>query len=336
MRLRAVLALLAAAAAPAQGPAALTVALPDAPVTEPARRLLLQPYADATETTLAEPPWDGTQAGLKAAGADIALLRAPLLAAACAAGLLEKIDWDRLVRERFVAGAASDCGLPVGVAATALAWDRDRVPGTPGWGDFWDVAKHPGRRGLQRAARGTLEIALLADGVNPNDVYRTLRTAEGVDRAFRKLDQLKPYVEWWDKPSQPVQYLAAGRALMVSVPAETLATAPAGKTPRHFAVNWSGSLNEPVSLAVLHGAAHAEAAVAALVIASDLARQALFAEASGLGPGNRDAVDLLPDAARQASPSLPQNLQGGLTLDEGFWGENGAKLEARFAQWLGK
>ncbi len=335
MRVWAVLGLLAAAAAPAPpaGPVAISAAIPAGPLQEAAKRLLLKPYADATATTLGQPAWDGAMASLAATGADLALLDAPSLAAACAKGTVVRLDWNRLGRDRFLGPAVSDCGMGVGLEATALAWDAGRIHDAPNWSDFWDVAKHPGRRGLPPRARGTLEIALLADGVPSGDVYRTLRTSEGVDRAFRKLDQLKPYVEWWSKPSEPAQFLAAGRVLMIAAPASGLVLADrTGRKPHHFAVNWSGGLIEPVSLAVLQKAPHAAAAAAALVIASDLARQAQFAEATGLGPANKDALPLLPAEVRAMTPTLA----GALVVDEGFWAENGAKLEARFQAWLGK
>ena len=53
------------------------------------------------------------------------------------------------------------------VFSTVLAWDKDKFHGSPSWGDFWDVAKLPGKRGLRRGVVGNLEIALLADGVAP-------------------------------------------------------------------------------------------------------------------------------------------------------------------------
>jgi putative spermidine/putrescine transport system substrate-binding protein len=188
---------------------------------------------------------------------------------------------------------------------------------------------------LQKTARGNLEIALMADGVSPGDVYRTLRSNDGVDRAFRKLDQLKPYVEWWDKPGQPAQSLASGKVLLTTAPAAGIAQADATQH-RHFAVQWGGSLYEVISLAVAHGTPHATGAMDALTVAFDIARQALFAEATGLGPGVKDAVALLPAEAKAASPALPANLQPGLPIDEGFWADNHDKLEARFAAWLAK
>src|SRR5690606_21264159 len=54
----------------------------------------------------------------------------------------------------------------------------------------------------------------MADGVAPGDVYKTLSTPEGVDRAFAKLDQLKPDIQWWEAGAQPPQMLAAGDVSM--------------------------------------------------------------------------------------------------------------------------
>jgi putative spermidine/putrescine transport system substrate-binding protein len=218
------------------------------------------------------------------------------------------------------------------VSATVLAWDSQKWQGAPNWGDFWDVAKHPGRRGLQKTARKTLEIALMADGVSAGDVYRTLRSPDGVDRAFRKLDQLKPYIEWWDQPGQPAQFLGSGKVLLTSAPA---APWPAGGKV-HIGVQWAASIDEVTFWAVLHDLSHPLAAQAAIDIAVDAARAAGFARASGLAPATHGGVALVAADARAQTATIPANLQGALTLDEGFWLENGEKLEARFAAWVAK
>ena len=36
-----------------------------------------------------------------------------------------------------------------------------------------------------------LDILIIADGVNPKDVYQIMDTPEGIDRAFAKLDEIK-------------------------------------------------------------------------------------------------------------------------------------------------
>ena len=316
-------------------PGPLTVWLPPGASKDlPAK--LLTPYAEATGTELTKPAWDGAALdGLKAAPADLVLVSGAQLLAGCKSQTLGKIDWNALGRDRYLPQAVSDCGVGAYVSATALAWDRDKLPATPSWADFWDVAQHPGGRGLQRTARGNLEFALLADGVGAGDIYRTLRTNDGLDRAFRKLDQLKPYIIWWDQPAQPAQLLSAGRVLLTSAP-----TAPlllnADATRRHYGLQWTGSLTELQSWAVPQNAAHPAAAAAALAIAGDIARQALFAKATDLGPTTRGAVDLLPASVNAGSPSTPAHLQGALAIDEGFWAENEDKLQARFAAWAAK
>jgi putative spermidine/putrescine transport system substrate-binding protein len=325
----------AANPATANGPPALAVAIPPG-AAAPALRDALKPYGEATSTALAEMAWDGAALdGLKPKLPDLVLVSGANLLAWCKSGALVHLDWAALGRDRYLPQATSDCGAGAYLGALALAWDRDKLAVTPRWTDFWDVARYPGGRGLQRAARGNLEIALLADGVSAGDVYRTLRSNDGLDRAFRKLDQLKPYIIWWDKPDQPAQLLGAGRVLMTSSPTATLLrTGEAAH--RHYGLQWSDSLAEVQSWAIPQGAAHPSVANAALLIVSDIARQADFARATGFGPAARGAIDLLTPGVRAGSPSAPANLAGGLQIDEGFWAENGEKLAARFAAWASK
>jgi len=324
-------------AAPVEdAPQPLTVALQASATRDAVRRILLRPYADATGTELGEPGWNGMLDALRQLEtdkkADLALVDGPLLAAGCQAHLFDKPDWTSLGRDRFLPQATSDCGVGASIGATILAWDSQKIQSTPNWEDFWDVAKHPGRRGLQRTARRTLEIALMADGVAPGDVYHTFRAAGGVDRAFRKLDQLKPYIEWWDQPGQPAQFLASGKVLLTSAPA-----APWPASGRvHIGVQWNGSLNDGLFWVILHDPAHPLAASAAIAIATDPAREASLAKATGFGPPTRAGIALLPADIRAQIASTPANLQAGLTTDEGFWIENGEKLEARFAAWVAK
>ncbi|MCT7036748.1 extracellular solute-binding protein, partial [Salmonella enterica] len=80
------------------------------------------------------------------------------------------------------------------VWSVAIAYDRNKLAQAPtSWTDFWDVKTFPGKRGLRKRAVYNLEFALLADGVKVEDVYKVLATPAGVDRAFAKLGELKPY-----------------------------------------------------------------------------------------------------------------------------------------------
>ena len=57
-------------------------------------------------------------------------------------------------------------------------------------GDFFDKANFAGKRGVYSGAMSNLEIALMADGVAPADVYDVLDSDGGVDRALAKMTEL--------------------------------------------------------------------------------------------------------------------------------------------------
>ena len=52
--------------------------------------------------------------------------------------------------------------------------------------DFFDTKAYPGKRGMRKNPKVTLEFALIADGVPTDQVYDVLSTEEGVARAFAK------------------------------------------------------------------------------------------------------------------------------------------------------
>lgn len=327
-----------AAPAPTQA-VSLAIAVPGAPAPALAK-FLLAPFTEtgaalhsqASATAETAPPDH-----LLAAKPDLALLTGAQLAAGCKAQTLRKLDWDRLGRGRFLPDAASDCGAGAWQQTAVLAWDPAKLTTPPGWGDFWDVARHPGRRGLPQSARLTLEPALLADGVSPGDIYRTLRSQEGQDRAFRKLDQLKPYLVWWNDAAEAASALASGKVLITEAPADAVLKLD---SPAHrFGLQWQQSITAWRSWAIPRDAASADLALLAIEIATDPARQAGFAKATMLAPASRGAAALLapnPNPAPNpvADLTLAPPASAALAVDDGFWAENGARLEDRFAHWL--
>src|ERR1044072_8905608 len=114
--------------------------------------------------------------------------------AACAEGIVEKIDWAKLglKRDDFISADASECVVPSILYATVLAYDTTKVKEAPhSIKSLFDTQKYPGKRGLQKSPFVNLEWALIADGVDAKDVYNVLSTPEGVDRAVAKLDRIK-------------------------------------------------------------------------------------------------------------------------------------------------
>lgn len=82
------------------------------------------------------------------------------------------------------------------------------------WSDFWDTAQYPGPRALQDSPRGVLEIALIADGVPAARLYPL-----DIDRAFRRLAEIRPYVSlWWTTEGEVAAAMQAGTLIMAEVP----------------------------------------------------------------------------------------------------------------------
>ena len=299
-----------------------------------------KPFTDASNLALQLLTWPGGLNLLRArieGGSndwDLVEVSADELLAGCDDGLFEKLNWPAIGgKDHYLPLAVSDCGVGASVSSIVLAWDRDKFPSTPTWADFWDVARYPGKRGLRRTARTNLEIALLADGVAATDVYRLLRTDDGVDRAFRKLDQIKPYLMWWTPEAQAAQMLGSGEVLLSST--DNVAVTLANRLQkRHFGLQWSGSLFTVQSWIVMKGSPNLTDALKLLAFAADPARQAIFASDVPFGPVVKGATDQLAPDALAVSPTNPANMQGALQIDEQFWRDNGDKLNQRFDAWL--
>jgi putative spermidine/putrescine transport system substrate-binding protein len=335
MMLRAVLAvgLLALAGPPSAWARDLAVALRAGGPVQALQQATIAPFAaTGTKVDVLTRP-----AGLEAllagvAGWDVVQVGGTNLLAACQAGVLEKLDWAAVGgRDRMLPQGASDCGLGAYADAIVLSWDRAKFQGSPTWQDFWDIAKVPGKRGLRRSARGTLEIALLADGVAPADVYRTLASKDGVERAFRRLDQLSPYVVWWTPGDHDALHmLGSGEVLMSSAPSSlvVLANRTGG---RSFGVQWNGGLVRADYWAIVKGTSELADAQRFLAFAGDAKVQAALPEAGALGGLAKGANTGLPPELLAASPTANA---GTLFIDEAFWRDNGDKLSQRFDAWL--
>jgi len=308
------------------------------------RRIVLQPFTTSTGIAIRLTTVPASAASLpgllSGPGApDMLLLDGLALARACHDRLLLRLDWSkpalRDLAARVLPRALGSCGLGMTLSTLVMAWDRDKSPAKPDWADFWDVAKRPGKRGLQRSARGNLELALLADGVAARDVYSTLHSPDGVDRAFRKLDQLKPYVVWWDRANPPTRLLASGKVLLSTAPSTMVSAADQqGHAP--FGMVWSGGLTQVESWAIAAASPNGTQALRLLSFITNPARQAAVAALSFAGGLAQGANEYLDPDQQALSPTAPANLAGTLALDDGFWADNGAALEARFRAWLAK
>jgi putative spermidine/putrescine transport system substrate-binding protein len=127
-------------------------------------------------------------------------------------GLLEPIDYSVLDRQKIPAGTIVENGIAVLAFGNCLCYRKDKFPngGPQSWADFWDVKRFPGTRALSTQSFTNLAFALLADGVPRDKLYPM-----DIDRAFHKLDQIKPHIKiWWSEGSQSQQLLIDGEVDM--------------------------------------------------------------------------------------------------------------------------
>ena len=96
-----------------------------------------------------------------------------------------------------------------------MFYDADKYKDNPpdSWADFFNSKEFPGKRavdGRPTPLSGTLEAALLADGVASDDLYPI-----DTDRALKTYDKIKDDLITWETGAQQTQMAEAGEADMV-------------------------------------------------------------------------------------------------------------------------
>ncbi|WP_436976935.1 ABC transporter substrate-binding protein [Pseudomonas alabamensis] len=267
---------------------------------------------------------------------DVVEVESPELLRGCEEGLFEKIDPNLLGEASgYLPGTVSECGVASYVWSMVLAYDPQKLAIAPtSWQDFWDTQRFPGKRGLRKGAKYTLEVALLADGVSRDDLYTVLGTPEGVDRAFRKLDQIKSSIQWWEAGAQPPQWLVAGDVVMSAAYNGRIAAAQQqGST---LSIVWPGSLYDPDHWAIVRGTPHKALAERFIAFASQAETQQAFSSQIPYGPIRQDALAQLPAQVQAQLPTAPDNLAQARLVDAEFWVDHGEELEQRFNAWAAR
>lgn len=255
--------------------------------------------------------------------------------AACDQGLLEKLDRRLLSNTADVdPSTLAPCGVAAFVWSKVLTYDHRKFGenGPKTWAEFFDTRKWPGKRGLRKQPRMTLEIALLADGVRPADVYKVLGTKQGQDRAFAKLDQLKPQIQWWESGAQPLEWLQSGAISVTAAYNGRIAAANAGGAS--FPIIWTNQLYSMDYWTIIKGTPVKTAAHDLVNFMLAPENQVAFARTVPYGIANKRALDTLDAKTLAALPTAPRNMQSALLLDSKFWLDHEEDLVARFTKWV--
>ncbi|MCC7045921.1 MAG: extracellular solute-binding protein [Alphaproteobacteria bacterium] len=245
-------------------------------------------------------------------------------------GFVEPIDWTVVQKDKLFPNAVFANGIAYCALGTNLAYRSDKFPnGAPkSWADFWDVKKFPGTRSMYNNAPRTLIAAALADGVPIDKVYPL-----DVERAFKKLDQIKPHIKvWWTQGNQSQQLIRDGETDMIVM---WTARASELKEQGHpVELVWNGGMVSTTMWGVAKGAPNRKLAWEFIQFAVQPKPQAEFCNRLFYGPTNPKAFEFVkPEVAKQM-PTYEPNAKQMVVTDPDWEAANAAQLQERFAQWL--
>ncbi len=225
----------------------------------------------------------------------------------------------------------SPYGVGNNVYTTVLAYRTDAFEGRKApktWADFWDVEKFPGRRAVRNHPFDTIEEALMADGVATDKVYPC-----DLDRAFAKLDAIKPKVDvWWTSGAQVEQMLISGEVDLLPTWVSRPQSAIAAGAP--VSIIWNQGIWGCDNWSILAGTPNADACREFIAFASDPERQAALIEYFPAGVTQPAAFEHIPADVAKNCPTFPANIESGLHIDAGYWLENQASVIDRFNAWV--
>jgi putative spermidine/putrescine transport system substrate-binding protein len=248
-------------------------------------------------------------------------------------GLVEKLDFSKIPNGAAMpAEYRSDHSIVYETYSSVLGYSLKKYPDAASapksWADFWDVKKFPGRRSLRNHPLATLEAALMADGVPADKLYPL-----DVDRAFKKLEEIKPNITvWWTSGAQSAQLLNDGEVDMVMAWNGRISALVSDGAKVGYTYN-QGILQH-TSLCVLKGAPNLATAYKFLNEAFDPSIQANLPLQIDYGPGNPKAFDtgVIPAARVKELPSAPENAKVQALMSYAWWTSPAG--EAAEKRWL--
>ena len=218
-----------------------------------------------------------------------------------------------------------------------------QIPNGPGYDDKlsilsdaqWWSKNHAALEEAFDSLRG-LEWALMAAGVAREDVYSTLETPEGIERALKKMDAIKPGLQVWQTGREPVRLLNSGDVPMTMVWATTGAVA-SKEEGANFSIVWDGRVIETDLFGIPKGSRYKDEALDFIRFASSSKSLADMVTLLPNGPTRKSSLALLSDEVLAQIPNGPgYDDKLSILSDAQWWSKNHAALEEAFDAWIAK
>ena len=246
-------------------------------------------------------------------------------------GLLEPLDLKIIDLSRYPKHTQDrKFVFPKGVYSTVIGYRTDvfKDGGPKSWAEFWDTKKFPGPRTLQNAPVDNLEFALLADGVAMDKLYPL-----DVDRAFKKLDEIKKDVAvWWTTGAQSAQVLIDKEAV--------LGTAWNGRyyvpidQGAPLKIEWNQGAMKESAFGIPKGARDVYWGQKFLALVAEAKPQGVYANIIGYPGLNLDATKYTDAKLIPFLPTSDENFPKQFWTDLAWWNEHGPAIQERWSRWM--
>jgi mannopine transport system substrate-binding protein len=236
-------------------------------------------------------------------------------------------------KDGLVSNACEAGGALLQSTATLLAFRSDeQAAGAPEtWADMWDTDRFPGGRAFPNFDDPwrVLAAALLADGVKKDELFPL-----DVDRAFRKLDELRDEVTvWWKTGDQSVQGFRNGDYDLGQI----WLTRARSMKDEGLPISWSYKASFLVGdrIALIKGAPNKDNALRLIAYWLDNpAVQAQACSTLSCTPPSTTAIALMSDEARQSMPTESDISEYVIVPDAEWINANAALLLQRWNGWV--
>jgi len=248
--------------------------------------------------------------------------------------LLLKINTDIVPVDRLAPGGYDEYAIHGYPYAAVIAWNTNKWPVSgkhpQAIEDIFDTAAFPGKRCLYKYPQfgGTMEAALLADGVAADALYPL-----DTKRAFASLNKIRDDIVWWSSGSQGVQQLVSGACDIALVWNGPISEAiRSNGSP--FAIAWGHALWDYTPVAIPKGVKNEKAAQAFLkmMIENKEAQEKFVAQTAYVLMPMKDQV-AIPDAIK-AWVLGGDNTKTAIREDDRYYTDNIDAILKQFNSWV--
>jgi putative spermidine/putrescine transport system substrate-binding protein len=230
------------------------------------------------------------------------------------------VDKTKLLRPQF----AYKWGIANYFFSYVIAYDTSKLGGKApkSWADFWNLKEFPGKRTMRKDIQGSLEAALMADGVPFDKIYPIDEA-----RAFKKLKEIKDATIFWSAGAESAQLLRDGEVTMGSL-WNTRVNALVADTNEKITWTWNQGILCDGAWVVPKGNPAGKDVYKFIASTQIPERQVALFKLFGNGPTNPAALLLVPEEKKRFDPGSNAEVQ--LAIQAAWYGENQDRVNNEF------